>query len=134
VPMYCMSCGVKLTDPQQFCPDCGARLIPLQSPPAQLWIGDITAPGRELNSRFKSLGNMSGKTINEIVAVVGTPSSRSSMAFGQTLFQWQATGCHVALLFDQDNRFVSIQHEYAQYAPPPAFSGLNLFLGVVIGT
>jgi hypothetical protein len=62
---------------------------------------------------------MTGKTVEEIIAVVGPPSSRSSMAFGQTLMQWQATGCHLALLFGPDGRFVKITHEYAHYAPPP---------------
>lgn len=38
------------------------------------------------------------------------------MAFGQTLMQWQATGCHMALLFRADGRFVKITHQYAQYA------------------
>jgi hypothetical protein len=81
---------------------------------------DVTAPGRELHARFLALGDMTGRTADEIVAVVGRPSSISSMAFGQTLLQWQAIGCHMALLFDADGRFVKITHQYAQYARPPA--------------
>ncbi len=42
------------------------------------------------------------------------------MAGGNTLVQWQATGCHVALHFDQNERFVKITHQYAQYAPAPS--------------
>ncbi|MFY9674880.1 MAG: hypothetical protein WAK13_10535 [Terriglobales bacterium] len=66
---------------------------------------------------------MTGKTIDEIVAVVGQPSSRSSMAHGQLLLQWQATGYHMALLFNPEGQLVKITHESAHFAPPPPPSG-----------
>ena len=90
----------------------------------------LVSPGRELHARFKSLGDMSGKTLDDVVSVVGPPSSSSSIAFGHTLLQWQVTGCHVALLFDRDNRFVSVRH--AEYEPPPPLRS-NVFLKLVIG-
>jgi hypothetical protein len=31
--MYCASCGAELSDPQQFCPKCGASLIAAPPPP-----------------------------------------------------------------------------------------------------
>lgn len=80
---------------------------------------DVTAPGRELHARFLALGDMTGKTADEIIAAAGRPSSISSIAGNQTLLQWQATGCHVAMLFGPDGRFVKITHQYAQYAPAP---------------
>jgi hypothetical protein len=91
---------------------------------------DVTGPGRTLHSRFQALGDMSGKTADEIIAVVGPPTSRSSMAFGQMLLQWQATGCHMALLFDAEGRFLEISHEYAQYAPAP--TGCMLAVVIII--
>jgi hypothetical protein len=63
---------------------------------------DVTAPGRELHQRFLSIGNLTARTADEIIAVVGRPSSIRSMAAGRTLIQWQATGCHMALIFDAD--------------------------------
>jgi hypothetical protein len=90
----------------------------------------IVSSGRELHARFKSLGDMSGKTLDDVVSVVGPPSSGSSVAFGHTLLQWQETGCHVALLFDRNNQFVSVRH--AEYEPPPS-RGSKVFLKVVIG-
>jgi hypothetical protein len=90
----------------------------------------IVSPGRELRARFNSLGDMSGKTLDAVVSVVGPPSSSSCIAFGHTLLQWQATGCHVALLFDRDNRFVSVRH--AESEPSPDFRS-NVFLKFVIG-
>ena len=80
---------------------------------------DVTAPGRNLHARFVALGDMTGKTTDEIIAAVGPPSSYSSMAAGQSLLQWQATGCHMALLFGPDGRFLKITHQYAHYAPAP---------------
>jgi len=90
----------------------------------------IVSPGRGLHARFKSLGDMSGKTLDDVISVVGPPSSSSSIPFGHTLLQWQETGCHVALLFDRDNQFVSVRH--AEYEPPPPL-GSNVFLKVIIG-
>ena len=90
----------------------------------------IVSPGRELHARFKSLGEMSGKTLDDVVSVVGPPSSSSSIAFGHTLLQWQATGCHVALLFDRNNQFVSVRH--AEYESPPPLKS-NAIVKVVIG-
>ena len=80
---------------------------------------DVTAPGRALHGKFLSLGNMTGKTTNEIVAVVGRPNSISSMAGGMTLMQWQATGCHMALLFRADGQFVKITHQFTNYVGTP---------------
>ncbi len=80
---------------------------------------DVTAPGRALHGKFLSLGNMTGKTANEIVAVVGRPTSISSMARGMTLMQWQATGCHMALVFRADGQFVKITHQFANYVGTP---------------
>jgi hypothetical protein len=77
---------------------------------------------------------MTGKTNDEIMAAVGRPSSISSMAGGKRLLQWQATGCHMALLFDADGRFVEITHQHAQYAPAPTIINIgSIFLGVVAG-
>jgi hypothetical protein len=83
--------------------------------------GDVTAPGRELHARFIAVGDMTGKTGDQIIAAVGAgPTSISSMAQGMTLLQWQATGCHMAILFGPDGKFVKVTHQYANYAPAPA--------------
>jgi hypothetical protein len=72
---------------------------------------DVTAPGRELHKKFVSLGNMTGKTRDEIIAVVGQPTSISELAGGKTLLQWQATGCHMAVRF-AGNMFDGITHQH----------------------
>jgi hypothetical protein len=54
-----------------------------------------------------ALGDMTGKTSDEVIAAVGRPSAISSMAGGMTLLQWQA----------------QIMHQYAQYARAPTPTG-----------
>lgn len=72
---------------------------------------NVTAPGRELHQKFESLGDMTGKTKDEIIAVVGAPTTVSELPDGKTLLQWQATGCHMALRFAGD-LFDGITHEH----------------------
>ena len=60
----------------------------------------VRAPGNALGRKFQSLGQMEGKTLDEICAVVGQPISTAAMGNGKTLYQWSATGFHVAILFE----------------------------------
>jgi hypothetical protein len=94
-------------------------------------MSDVTGPGRELHGRFLALEDMTGKSANEIITAVGPPSSISSMANGENLLQWQAIGCHMALLFDVNEQFVKITHQFAQYEAAP--SGMATAIGVIIG-
>lgn len=89
---------------------------------------DVTAPGRELHAQFLAIGNMTGKTADEIIAAAGRPTSISSMADGKMLLQWQATGCHMALLFGPDGQFVKITHQYANYSAAPSGGCMNMLV------
>ena len=75
----------------------------------------VKAPGKVLASKFASLGNMSGKTYNEIKSVVGVENSvsRTTTDDGQvvTIRQWMATGYHIVLLFDSEDNFIGISNE-----------------------
>lgn len=62
----------------------------------------VTGPGLVLHQKFVDLGNLQGKSKDEIIAQVGPPTSISGLPEGKTLLQWQATGCHMALRFDGD--------------------------------
>ena len=102
---------------------------------------DVTTPGRQLHQRFISLGDMTGRSAEEIIASVGSPNSISTMAHNQRLLQWQATGCHMALLFDDKDRFVKITHQHAQYRPfsvdsyaaPEPDHSMAKVIGVIVG-
>ena len=76
---------------------------------------DVTAPGRALHGKFLLLGNMNGKTADEIVAVVGRPISTSSMAEGMTLMKWIAKGFSVLILFRANGQFLTIMNQHAYY-------------------
>jgi hypothetical protein len=90
---------------------------------------DVTAPGRELHGRFLKLGTMTGMSLDDIIREVGHPTSYGAVGNGRTLVQWQATGCHMAILFDREMRFLSIQHQYANYQP--ATHPLVVVLGII---
>lgn len=63
----------------------------------------VKAPGASLNQKFVSLGTLKGKALSEITSVVGQPSAVSTTGNGKILRQWQATGYHIALLFDEND-------------------------------
>jgi hypothetical protein len=62
-------------------------------------------------SRFRSLGILTGKSRQEIISKVGSPTSVSTLAHGQ-LLQWQEPGFHIALKFDERGMFQGVTHEY----------------------
>lgn len=76
----------------------------------------VKAPGNMLQNNFAKLtqdsnGVIAGKTLAEIVAVCGNPSSVSPTGNGTILRQWMATGYHIALLFDENDVCIGITHE-----------------------
>lgn len=76
----------------------------------------VKAPGSMLQQKFAQLtadtnGVIAGKTLAEVKAACGAPSAVSAIGDGQTLYQWQATGYHIALIFDEKNVCVGISSE-----------------------
>jgi len=59
-----------------------------------------------------SIGVVAGKSLADIQRVVGPPNSVSTVANGKVLYQWMATGYHVALLF-KDGICEGVTHESA---------------------
>ena len=58
--------------------------------------------GRALGRKFELLGDMKGKTLQEITKAVGDPIATSNVGNGKTLYQWAAPGYRIALLFEGD--------------------------------
>ena len=59
--------------------------------------------GNSLATKFASLGTLTGRTREEIIAAVGEPpTSMSVIGENQTLVQWQKQGYHIALAFTDD--------------------------------
>lgn len=76
----------------------------------------VKAPGTLLQTKFSMLtkdtnGVIAGKTLEEIVKACGQPSAVSAMGDGKTLRQWQSTGYHIALLFDENDVCLGISNE-----------------------
>lgn len=71
----------------------------------------VKIPGMNLQSKFTSLGDLQGKTMDEIVAVVGPPNALSGAPDGKTVCQWMATGFHIVLLFN-DKVCEGITHQF----------------------
>lgn len=72
----------------------------------------VVAPGKSLGAKFGALGMLKGRKESEIVAAVGPPTSRSGLAGGKYLLQWQATGYHIALRFFDDGTCDGVTHEH----------------------
>jgi hypothetical protein len=71
---------------------------------------DAAKRARELSDRFLSLGNMRGKTFDEIKAVVGLPTNIAHGTNGGMGAVWQAGGYQVALSF-LNGKFVRVHSE-----------------------
>jgi len=75
--------------------------------------------GRPLPRNFVAMGNITGKPVDEIVKVVGPPSSISTVAGGM-LYQWMSTrgglirghGSHYAILFDKNMKAIHYTHQF----------------------
>nr|WP_161625499.1 hypothetical protein [Sporomusa ovata] len=59
----------------------------------------MDSEGRELQQKFISLGNMKGKTLEEIVTVVGQPNVVSHGIPGATLYTWSAHKYSISIVF-----------------------------------
>lgn len=67
----------------------------------------LTGP---LVNRFKKMEDMSGKRVTEVVEMIGPYQSRTQHPEG-SLIQWIQDGYHIAIIFDDQGYFKSIQHE-----------------------
>ncbi|MFD0111973.1 hypothetical protein ACFVZL_10100 [Streptomyces sp. NPDC058320] len=72
--------------------------------------------GQRLQQGFAALGDLTGRTADEIIAAVGAPISRSMMGAGQTLLQWQSSSYHIGVLFERDE-FAGIMSEDSGLLP-----------------
>ena len=74
----------------------------------------VTLPGKELHKKFISLGNFSGKSIDEITKVCGQYNSISYLN-NTILCQWLVCGYHIAIIFDSNRNAIKKSHESINY-------------------
>lgn len=80
-----------------------------------LWViiaAVVRAPGASLQGKAGALGDVRTRTRAEIIGGLGQPSAISAVPGGKQLLQWQATGYHLALLFDGET-CLGISHEFS---------------------
>lgn len=75
----------------------------------------VKAPGDILQVKFASLGTLTDYNYEQIKTKCGTPSSVSSTVDKDgnkvTIRQWMATGYHIVLLFDENDKCLGISSE-----------------------
>ena len=62
--------------------------------------------------KFSDMGVIAGRTKEDVIACVGSPSSISAVGDGIELLQWQITGYHIALKFT-NGICDGVTHEFA---------------------
>jgi hypothetical protein len=58
-----------------------------------------TLKSLRLQNRFKKLGTLRGRGIDEIVKFAGKPSHRGRLDAHREVLEWRRVGFHIALLF-----------------------------------
>lgn len=65
---------------------------------------------------FVSLGDISGKSLEDLTSVVGEPNSISAAPDGGKLYQWMgvngSSAYHYAILFDAEGKAVGYTHQH----------------------
>jgi hypothetical protein len=80
----------------------------------------VRSPGISMQNRFARLGRLDGRHVTEITSACGSPTGRSAYADGMSLWQWQATGFHVALLIDPQGYCRKVTHMYSSMGVGPS--------------
>jgi hypothetical protein len=65
-----------------------------------LIIGIVNWLNQPSRGKFEQLGDIRGKSLQQVIESAGLPQSYSAQGPGKILAQWMAPGIHVALLFE----------------------------------
>jgi hypothetical protein len=81
---------------------------------AAIFLVFLAKPSKKsIPETIKSLGDLRGRTKDDLIAALGSPTASSAVAAGQILLQWMPTGYHIALLFDHNGICLGITHEFS---------------------
>ncbi len=58
-----------------------------------------TLKSLRLQNRFKKLGTLRGRSVDEVVKFAGKPSHRGRLDAQREVLEWRRVGFHIALLF-----------------------------------
>ena len=65
-----------------------------------LVVGIVNWLNQPSRGKIERLGDIRGKSLEQVIASAGLPQSYSAQGGGKLLAQWIAPGIHVALLFE----------------------------------
>jgi len=72
----------------------------------------ITHDGDHLHAKFKKLGELPGRSFNEITThVCMDPSEVTFLEDGTRIYKWAQTGYEITMLFDHGDRCLKVTHE-----------------------
>lgn len=54
-----------------------------------------------LQNRFRQLGTVEGRHVDEVIRLVGPPGHRTAMGAGREILEWRRVGFHIALRFEE---------------------------------
>jgi hypothetical protein len=54
-----------------------------------------------LQNRFKRLGAVKGRSLDEVIQFAGKPSHRTRMSANREVLEWRRVGFHIALSFTE---------------------------------
>ncbi len=57
------------------------------------------AKSARLQHRFRRLGALRGRSMDEIIKFAGQPSHRARLAANREVLEWRRVGFHIALMF-----------------------------------
>ena len=119
----CSECGRQISDKAEACPGCGYKNAVDNLPLIADFGSRFPHPGDmplisafTLQNKFAQIGNIQGRTTEEIIAAVGRPNSVSNADGGTTIMQWIKAsaftgGFHIALIFDRNGICGGITHQ-----------------------
>jgi hypothetical protein len=138
---FCSECGDALPEKAKFCPSCATAVgmtsgDPQEAVPVRV-VNEPKAPADfaakfphpgpvpkaatrgNVRTRLVALGNVKGRTKEEILSALGPPRSVSATASGCQLLQWQKVSAftgswHYALIFDTNGICGGITHQFSK--------------------
>lgn len=83
-----------------------------------LWQHVITDEGDHLHAKFKKLGNLPGRSFNEITThVCLDPEEVTYLDDGTRVYRWAKPGYEITILCDRGDRCIRVMHECSRLLP-----------------
>ena len=83
-----------------------------------IWQHAITDEGDRLHAKFKKLGELPGRSFNEItIHVCLDPDEVTYLDDGTRTYRWSKLGYEITILCDHSDRCIKVLHECSRLLP-----------------